>query len=98
MDCRPLDWVRADGPPGAVYILERELQRELHLSWIARVFDFPEISSVADVAIRIQKLRMVKDVKELGAEFEVLAFSKRRDLLHGEVEIVDPRSAAESTW
>ena len=64
------------------FSLERELQCKLHIARIAGALDPAEIRSIADIAIRIQELRMIEDVEKLGPELEVLAFANRKYLLH----------------
>src|ERR1700741_1778731 len=89
--------------------LESKFYSKLDVSRVTGMLYAPEVTrirgirgqavrekvAVADVAIRIQELGMVKDVEELGAEFEVLCFSYAQQLLHREIKIVDAGSAAE---
>ena len=73
-----------------------KLQRELHLPGVASVFDATEIRSIRDTAVRVQKLRMVEYVKKLSAELEVRSLAQGSEFLHGEVEVGDSWSAANS--
>ena len=77
--------------------LERKFYRELNISRVADALNAAEIRSVADVAVGVQELRVVKEVKEFGPELEVFALPDRRDLLDREIKIPDSRSAAEGT-
>ena len=77
--------------------LERKFYRELNISRVADALNAAEIRSVADVAVGVQELRVVKDVKKFGAELEVLALADRGDFLYRKIKIPDSRSAAEGT-
>ena len=83
--------------PGDIDILKRKLQSKLNIPRLARMLDAAEVRSIADIAVGVEKLRMVKNVEELGAEFEVFGFADRQLFLNGEIEVIDPGSAAEST-
>ena len=56
-----------------------------------------EIRTVTDTSIRVQELRVIESVEELGAELNPLTLGDGRDLLQGEIEVVDSWAAAEST-
>src|SRR5438132_3441597 len=73
-----------------------KLQRELHLPGVASVFDAAEIRSIRDTAVRVKKLRMVEYVKKLSAELELRSLAQGREFLHGEIEVGDSWSAANS--
>src|SRR4051794_22740153 len=81
----------APGGPG----LERILQCKLYLARRSRAFYLTKISPVGDVAIGIQELRGIEEIEELGTELNSLALLDLRDLLDGEVEVLDPCSAAD---
>ena len=80
---RPLGWPRAAVAARDLKCsLKRELQSKLHLPRITGVLNLAKISSVTEVAIGVEELSMIKDVKELGSEFEVLPFTHGQNLLH----------------
>ena len=64
--------LRAAAPPRA--ILEIKLKRDLHQARISRPLHATEIGSVGDVAIRIEELRMVRNVEEVPSEFDSRPF------------------------
>ena len=68
--------------PGLVAFLKRKLQSELNIAWFASVFDATKVGSIADITVRVQKLRMVKNVEELRSKLEMLLLPPRQYLLH----------------
>src|SRR5450755_1788115 len=85
---RPLECPDRRARPGIE--LEAELQSELNVSRVAGVFHDAEIRSVADIAIGIQELGVIKDVEKLSPELDMLSLSDGCNLLHGKIEIRDP--------
>ena len=77
---------------------EAELQCKLYLARVTRAFYPSEVHAVGDVAVRIQELRDVKDVKELGSELKVFILANRRVLLYGNVEILNAGPAADGAF
>src|SRR5260370_9488311 len=72
---RPSRAAPLDSLSNCCYALEVELQRELHQPWIASAFDAAKIQSVCDIAVRVQELRMIEDIKKLSPELEVRSLS-----------------------
>ena len=75
--------------------LERELQGKLNISRITGALDATEIRPVADIAVGIQELRVIKDIEKLRPELEVFVFPDRQYFLHGEIEVRDAGSATD---
>src|SRR5579864_9088573 len=69
-DDRPLDliWAVLNRPVGVPNILKRDLQSKLNLSRFARMRHAAEVGAVAEVAVRIQELRVVEYVEKLRSE------------------------------
>src|SRR3954468_22954723 len=86
--------VGAPGGPGS----ERILQCKLYLARRSCALHLAEIRTVGDIAVGIQELRGVEDVEELGAELDGLALLDLCDLLDREIEVLDPRSAADGAF
>src|SRR5258708_3209964 len=72
--------------------LERNLGRELDEPWIACLRYPAKIRPSRNVAVRIQELRVIKDVEELDAEFPDIVLLDLRSLNHREIPVVHARS------
>jgi hypothetical protein len=75
----------APGEPG----LERILNSKLYLARRPSAFNFAEIGAVGDVAVRVQELSGVEEIKEFRPELDGLALLELRVLLDGEVKVLD---------
>src|SRR5450755_2321477 len=93
---------RRPQPPGlqsylyfTAFPLEVELQGELHQARITRLCKLAELRPVAAVAVRIQELRVIENVEELGTKFHALVLVDRNELEDRKIRIADVRTAAD---
>src|SRR5215469_519875 len=77
-------------------MLEVELQGKLHQARLPCLQHLPE-GSVAEVSVRIVELRLVKDVKNVGAELEVARFRNCNSLGHRQVPLILSGTTADRT-
>ena len=73
---------------------ENQLQSKLEQARVAYLGEFAE-RGVTGVAVRAVELRMVKDVVDLGAKFDLQFFADRRVLVKAGVPVVDRGIAAQ---
>jgi hypothetical protein len=71
---------RGEQPQRQAYGLKRDFKGELDETWIASALDAAEIaarsSAIGNVAVWIVELRVVENVKELGAELRIPALAE----------------------
>src|SRR5579872_716589 len=49
------------------------------------------------MSIRVEKIRVIKDVEQFAAELEVFALAKSNFLMHSEIPVLKPRTAADGS-
>src|SRR6266571_7044888 len=84
-------------PPGVDLsaLLEEKLQSQLQQARIADLINLSELWAVREIAVRVEKLCMVKNVEELGSEINTLDLRYFEGLKDGEVRLADVRTAAD---
>ena len=92
-----------DGSP-ALRRLPVEFRADLTNAWIARIGHDSE-TRIADVPVRIHKLRVVEDVEKFKTEIESESLIDRGMLQHAKIGVVESRAmeeapvgGAESAW
>src|SRR4029077_2515065 len=81
---------RVDFPPA----LEGQLERELYQARIPRALHASEITSVGEVTVGLEELRMVERVKQFSTELKFEPFVDWRNFQKGDFPVVDSRSTA----
>src|SRR5579863_114907 len=80
-------------PTTVLVLLEVELQSKLQQAWIASLQHLAE-RRVAEVAVRVDEFRFIKQVENVSAELEVLRVRKGNLLGDGNIPLVLARAAA----
>ena len=85
-------------------VLPVEFRADLTNAWIARIGHDSE-TRIADVPVRIHKLRVVEDVEKFNTEIESLVFLNLGALQQPEIGVIEawaveeaPVGGAESAW
>ena len=89
-------------PPGVMATiilhgkLKVELKSELHRARIPSLLNLTK-SRIAEVAVRIYELRLIKQIENVGTELEVPRLCKRNLLRERDIPFVLSRTAADGT-
>src|SRR6516225_6714147 len=76
---------------------KKQFQSKLNQPWVASLHHGTESCSVADVAVRVHKLRVIEQVEEFGAELKLRALADGRVLEQRKVEVVNPGTATDGS-
>src|SRR5579863_5042158 len=96
-EARP-SWSRAPIFPSLCGSLEEELQAELNFPRVPRLERLAKGGTIRDVAVHAVKLRVVKQVVELRAEFGAHSLRQREALEQARIEVGNARAAANRAW
>ena len=75
--------------------LPNKFRANLPNAWIASVGNLPK-ARTADIAVRINELRVVEYVEEFAADLERLGFRDRNDLRYSQIGVVETGAVEES--
>src|SRR5207245_1417123 len=75
--------------------LEEELKSKLYQPGVACLPDLAELLPVRGISVRVEELRVVEDIEELGAEINPLSLRQRDGLQYRKISIADMGSAAD---
>src|SRR5215469_15175337 len=73
-----------------------QLQCKLHQARISHFVGHTEARTVGRVAVHVVKMCVIRHIKDIPSELEMLAFADRDLLLHGYIRGVQTRTAADS--
>src|SRR6266852_4643573 len=73
---------------------EEKLQRKLHQPRIAGLCDLAKLRAIRRVAVRVEELRVIKDVEDFRTEIYALVLGYPEGFQYGEIRVADMRAAA----